>query len=249
MASIRSGRILRFVPPAVLVVEDDALIASSLERALASRGYDARSVGSVTDAIASVEAVRTDLVLLDLGLPDGDGMEVAAHLAMHHPDIPIIVLTARAAEIDVVLGLEAGAVDYIVKPFRLAELFARVHAHLRMRDVLAHGSIDPVTGGVEVGDVTIDRAARRVAVAGSAVALRPKEFDLLERLARDAGNVVTREQLIEDVWDENWWGSTKTLDVHINSIRRKLGERAGTPSRITTIRGIGYRLERSPGPP
>lgn len=248
MAGNRGGRILWSVPPAVLVVEDDALIASSLERALASRGYDVRSVGSVADAIASVESARTDLVLLDLGLPDGDGMDVAAHLTVHHPDVPIIVLTARAGEVDVVLGLEAGAVDYIVKPFRLAELFARVSAHLRMREVLAHGSIGASTSGVSLGDVTIDRAARRVTVAGSDVALRPKEFDLLERLARDAGIVVTREQLIEDIWDENWWGSTKTLDVHINSIRRKLGERAGAPSRITTIRGIGYRMERSSGP-
>jgi DNA-binding response OmpR family regulator len=184
-------------------------------------------------------------VLLDLGLPDGDGTEVAVHLAAHHPAVPVIVLTARAEEVDVVLGLEAGAVDYVVKPFRLAELFARVNAHLRMREALVQGGPD-ASPSVTVGDVVVDRAARRVTVEGRDVALRPKEFDVLERLARDAGTVVSREQLIDDVWDENWWGSTKTLDVHINSIRRKLGEEAGAQSRITTIRGVGYRLERAP---
>jgi DNA-binding response OmpR family regulator len=230
---------------AVLVVEDDALISSSLVRALDSRGYAASAVDSVADAIDvidSVDASPPDLVLLDLGLPDGDGTKVANHVVSTHPSLPVIVLTARDSEVDVVLGLEAGAVDYVVKPFRLAELLARIDAHLRLRDA-AQGRNERQAGQLCVGDLCLDRAGRRVVVGGVDVALRPKEFDVLVRLAVDVGAVVSREQLIDDVWDENWWGSTKTLDVHINSIRRKLGEEAGTTSRITTIRGVGYRLE------
>jgi DNA-binding response OmpR family regulator len=227
---------------AVLVVEDDELIASSLVRALRSKGYDASSTATVSAAIGSIGTDQPDLVLLDLGLPDGDGEEVCRVLVRHHPDVPVIVLTARREEADVVLGLEMGAVDYVVKPFRLAELLARVAAQLRS------AATRSAPGGrrdreLLVGDVAIDRASRRVHVRGDEIALRPKEFDVLERLARDAGTVVTREQLIDDVWDENWWGSTKTLDVHINAVRRKLGEQPGGPSRIATIRGVGYRLD------
>jgi DNA-binding response OmpR family regulator len=232
------------VPSAVLVVEDDALIAASLVRALVANGYTALACDTVRDAIRALDREPPDLVLLDLGLPDGEGSEVALHAARHHPTVPVIVLTARDGEIDVVLGLEAGAVDYVVKPFRLAELLARIASHLRMRDALI-GTADPRGADViAVGGLRIDTAARRVTLDGEEIAMRPKEFDVLALLGRHAGAVVTREQLIEQVWDENWWGSTKTLDVHINSVRRKLGEEAGAPSRIATIRGVGYRLER-----
>ena len=225
----------------VLLVEDDALISSSLSRAVRARGYDVRTAGTVADALAAIADAAPDLVLLDLGLPDGDGEERAHVLAREHPRVPVIVLTARGEEADVVLGLEMGAVDYVVKPFRLAELLARIGSHLRFV-----GAADRPSGGgalTVVGDVTVDRASRRVLVADRELSLRPKEFDVLERLARDAGRVVTREQLIDDVWDENWWGSTKTLDVHIHMVRRKLGEEPGGPSRITTIRGVGYRFD------
>jgi DNA-binding response OmpR family regulator len=230
------------VTAAVLVVEDDELIASSLVRALRSKGYDASSTATVAAAIDSIDTHVPDLVLLDLGLPDGDGEEVCDVLVRQHADVPVIVLTARREEADVVLGLEMGAVDYVVKPFRLAELLARVAAQLRSSAMRA------AVGGrrdreVVIGDVRIDRASRRVHVGAGEVALRPKEFDVLARLALDAGAVVTREQLIDDVWDENWWGSTKTLDVHINALRRKLGEQPGAASRIATIRGVGYRLD------
>jgi len=230
------------VTAAVLVVEDDELIASSLVRALRSKGYDATSTATVAGAIDSIGAHVPDLVLLDLGLPDGDGEDVCEVLVRQHAEVPVIVLTARREEADVVLGLEMGAVDYVVKPFRLAELLARVAAQLRSSASRA------ANGGrrdreVVIGDVRIDRASRRVHVGSDEVALRPKEFDVLARLALDAGVVVTREQLIDDVWDENWWGSTKTLDVHINALRRKLGEQPGGPSRIATIRGVGYRLD------
>jgi DNA-binding response OmpR family regulator len=226
----------------VLVVEDDELIASSLVRALRSKGYEARARPTVAASITAIAEAAPDLVLLDLGLPDGDGEDVCRVLVRQHPGVPVIVLTARREEADVVLGLEMGAVDYVVKPFRLAELLARVAAQLRSAATRA------ANGGrrgreIVVGDVRIDRASRRVHVGDGEVALRPKEFDVLERLARDAGTVVTREQLIDDVWDENWWGSTKTLDVHINAVRRKLGEQPGGSSRIATIRGVGYRLD------
>jgi DNA-binding response OmpR family regulator len=227
----------------VLLVEDDQLIASSLERALGVNGFGVVVCGTVAAAIASIEESAPDLVLLDLGLPDGDGSLVATHVARRRPDVPVIVLTARADELDIVLGLEAGAVDYVVKPFRLAELVARIRSHLRLRDAfvtVTEGAADRLV----VGDLTVDTAARRVHVGDREVALRPKEFEVLALLARCAGAVVTRERLIDEVWDEHWWGSTKTLDVHINAIRRKLGERAGTPSRIATVRSVGYRLER-----
>ena len=227
----------------MLVVEDDHLIGSSLERALTAQGYRVTLTTTIAEAVAAVDRDRADLVLLDLGLPDGDGAAVARHVAHHQPEVPVIVLTARDGEIDVVLGLEAGAVDYIVKPFRLAELLARIGSHLRWRDAVV-GARPDQGHRVQVGDLLIDPRARRVLLAGEEIPLRPKEFDLLERLARDAGAVVTRERLIDDVWDENWWGSTKTLDVHVNSLRRKLGEQAGDRSRITTVRGVGYRLER-----
>lgn len=230
------------MPDSVLLVEDDALIASSLDRALSSRGYLVATCDTVAAAIAAIEHEPPDLVLLDLGLPDGDGSDVAIHVARHHPTVPVIVLTARDSEVDVVLGLEAGAVDYVVKPFRLAELTARIASHLRYR--AAHRQADGATQALVVNGLVVDVAARRVTLDGDEIALRPKEFDVLRMLAESAGTVVTREALIDTVWDENWWGSTKTLDVHINSIRRKLGEAAGQPSRITTIRSVGYRLER-----
>jgi DNA-binding response OmpR family regulator len=227
----------------LLLVEDDGLLASSLARALSANGYGVTVARSVAEALASVDAEVPDLVLLDLGLPDGDGDVVCEHIVRTHPHVPVMVVTARTDEVDVVAGLTRGAVDYVVKPFRLAELLARVRSHLRMSiaavDRSAAGARDVVT----IGDLTIDRAARRVHIGDDELGLRPKEFDVLERLARHPGTVVTREQLIDDVWDENWWGSTKTLDVHINSIRRKLGEQPGERSRIATIRGIGYRLD------
>ncbi|MAT04884.1 MAG: DNA-binding response regulator [Acidimicrobiaceae bacterium] len=225
----------------VLIVEDDELIASSLARALGAQGYETSAVTTVADAEGALAEHPPDLVLLDLGLPDGDGASIARRVARDHAEVPVIVLTARSEEADIVLGLEAGAVDYVVKPFRLAELSARIASHLRWRRALTSGVADDDV--IRLGDLVVDRPARRVSLHGNDVALRPKEFDLLERLALDAGAVVSREQLIDDVWDENWWGSTKTLDVHVNSIRRKLGEGAGEPSRITTIRGVGYRLE------
>ncbi len=216
-----------------------------MSRALAAHGYDVAVAGGVAEARDALRRTPPDVVLLDLGLPDGDGTEICRTVVAEQPLVPVLVLTARSNEVDIVLGLDAGAVDYIIKPFRLAELLARLSSHVRFAS--AARTTDAVaTERMVVGGVTIDPAGRRAWIDGTELLLRPKEFDLLTRLAREPRCVVRREQLIDDVWDECWWGSTKTLDVHINALRRKLGEAPGAPSRITTVRGVGYRLDPEP---
>jgi len=223
----------------ILVVEDDEPIARALAGALESQGYTIARAATGAEALRHVRARPPELVLLDLGLPDIDGVEVCRLLRELDPVLPIVILTARHDEIDVVLGLDAGADDYVTKPFRLAELLARVRAHLRQPR-----SDDPVT--LRVGDVELDRAARRVRVGGTELDLRAKEFDLLAFLMSEAGSAVTRERIMSEVWDEHWFGSTKTLDMHVSSLRRKLAEVAAAtsePGVITTLRGVGYRFE------
>lgn len=215
----------------IWLVEDDPSIGPGLVRTLEAEGHDVEWAASVTEADALVG--DPDLLLLDLGLPDGDGLDVCRRLSERHPQMRTIILTARTGEIDVVLGLDAGAIDYIAKPFSLSELLARIRAQLRDRS----------QDRVAVGDMLIEMGPRRVRLADREVELRPREFDLLARLAADAGSVVHREVLMTDVWDEHWFGDTKTLDVHIAHLRRRLGEAPGQPSRITTVRGVGYRLE------
>lgn len=222
----------------LLIVEDDPGIGANLQRALLDAGYTTDWVGSVAEALA-VDA-SPELVLLDLGLPDGDGLDIARAYSQRWPSVPIIILTARAEEMDVVIGLDAGAADFITKPFRLAELLARVRAQLR------HA---PIPGAARVlvdGNVTVDPVARRVTIDGTEVPMRAKEFDLLVELLRHRGEAITRETLMSTVWDEHWFGSTKTLDVHMSSLRRRLGEGPGQPSRITALRGVGYRWEPAP---
>ncbi|HEY1280318.1 MAG TPA: response regulator transcription factor [Acidimicrobiales bacterium] len=223
--------------PRILVVEDDPGIASGLERALTNAGYAVGRAGTGTEAVKLVESERPppDLVLLDLGLPDADGFDVCRRLVQSQPSLPVIVVTARTDELDVVAGLDAGAVDYVTKPFRLAELLARVRAHLRQSP--------PSTGRLSVADIEVDVAARRVWRGAEELDLRPKEFDLLVLLASNAGKVVTRARLMTDVWDEHWYGSTKTLDVHISAVRRKIAGPGPGAVTIATIRGVGYRLE------
>lgn len=219
----------------LLIIEDDPGIGSSLERALANAGYDCER--AVTAAEARAVTTEPDLVLLDLGLPDGDGIDLAPELLTRWPAVPVLMLTARSEEMDVVIGLDAGAVDYIVKPFRLAELLARIRAQLRAPNHYEEMQV------FADGDVHVEIGSRRVEVAGAEVQLRVKEFDLLVELLSHKGNVVTREDLMSRVWDEHWFGSTKTLDVHIAALRRRLGEDVGAPSRITALRGVGYRWE------
>ena len=219
----------------MLLVEDDDLVLSSLTRALRADGYEVVTATSIGESSRHRDI---DLMICDLSLPDGDGLELVRQWAVDDPLLPIIILTARRDDADIVAGLIEGAVDYVVKPFQLAELLARIHAQLRVRPPRTDSS------RIRVGGITISLGAREVTVGEVSVELRRKEFDLLVRLAASAGTVVSREQLIKDVWRENWWGSTKTLDVHINSLRRKLGEEPGRPSRIVAVRGVGYRLNQ-----
>jgi DNA-binding response OmpR family regulator len=218
----------------LLVVEDDPTIGATLVRALDAHGYavDWAQTGEAALALAD----NADLIVLDLGLPDMDGLEVCRRIRRLDSSVPVVMLTARQSDVDVVIGLDAGAVDYVRKPFALTELLARIRVHLR----LVARTTDPV---VVVGNVRADPASRRVWVADEEVELRAKEFDLLVLLMVDAGRVVTRDRLMSEVWDEHWFGSTKTLDVTMASLRRKLGEAAGEQSRITALRGVGYRFE------
>lgn len=224
----------------LLLVEDDTKIGKGVAQALTNSGYD---VEWVTTGEAAVDAAIDDppaLILLDLGLPDTDGIDVCGRLRAALPAATIVMLTARTDEIDVVVGLDAGADDYVGKPFRLSELLARVRAHLRR----PHAQGDQER--LEVGSLVVDMAGRRALCAGLEVDLRPKEFDLLALLAANAGRALTRERIMEDVWDEHWFGSTKTLDMHISALRRKLGD-GDEGIVITTLRGVGYRLERPEG--
>ncbi|MFK8905584.1 response regulator transcription factor [Streptomyces sp. YS-3] len=228
----------------VLVVEDDATIGRHLDTGL--RGNNYLPTWSRTGAGALTEAERApyEAVLLDLGLPDMDGLDVARRLRARFPGLLIVILTARTDDIDVIAGLDAGADDYLVKPFSLTVLLARLRAHLR-RHTLASPEEEPI----RLGDLLIDTAARRCTLHGREVSLRAKEFELLATLARRAGSAVSRETLMAEVWDENWFGPTKTLDVTMATLRRRLSEaadRSPSPSLlplITTLRGHGYRLE------
>jgi DNA-binding response OmpR family regulator len=221
--------------PRILLVEDDAAIASGLVRVLESQGYDVAHLARGGRAVAAATP-PVELVILDLGLPDVDGLDVCRRLRAGRPDLGVLILTARDQELDVVAGLDAGADDYLVKPFRLSELLARVRAHLRRAAGLAEADAAPI----EARDVRIDPAARRAWRDGTELALRPKEFDLLALLVREAGRVVTRERIMREVWDTEWLGSTKTLDTHVLGLRAKVG-----PEAITTLRGVGYRFEAS----
>lgn len=229
--------------PALLLVEDDHTIGSVLDSRLRSEGHEVTWVRDAGGALAvSHGSGPVDLVLLDLGLPDLDGTDVCRAIRLDRPEAVIVVVTARDEEMDVVEGLEAGADDYLTKPLRFTELAARVHAHLRRAD-----AFDGAGERLGVGDLTIDPAGRRALLAGHELGLRAKEFDLLARLAAEPGVVVRRETLMSDVWDEHWSGSTKTLDVHIAALRRKLARPSAGAVTISTVRGHGYRLERDQG--
>ena len=223
----------------VLLVEDDPVIGSELVTALTGYGFSTVWASDGQQALnAATTPVVADLVLLDLGLPDIEGIPLCRRLRSAMPKTVIVVLTARTAELDVVLALEAGADDYLTKPFRLAELMARLRAHLRRRPTPPELSTELV-----IGSVRLDAVTRRAYVSGTELELRPKEFDLLAVLMASAGQAVSRERLMDEVWDENWFGSTKTLDVHVSGLRRKLSERGDRPDRITTLRRFGYRYE------
>jgi DNA-binding response OmpR family regulator len=223
--------------PGILLVEDDDAIASGLVRVLDSQGYTVRRLAAGRPAL-SAAGEDVGLVILDLGLPDMDGIDVCRKLRTARPDLAILILSARDQELDVVAGLDAGADDYLVKPFRLSELLARVRAHMRRA---ASGEVEPAAP-LQAGGVTVDRAARRAWRGDEELSLRPKEFDLLALLVAEAGRAVTRERIMREVWDTDWLGSTKTLDTHVLSLRTKLAT-----DNITTLRGVGYRFESDDG--
>jgi len=230
-----SGRCVREpVVVRLLLVEDDPTISDPLLEGLRREGFE---VELAPTGAAALAAGPVDLVLLDLGLPDLEGRVVCQELRASS-NVPIIVVTARSDEIDRVVLLELGADDYVVKPFGFRELVARIRAVLRRVGQADSASSDAET--VEVGSLIVDRRRHEVTFGGATVALTPKEYDLLVCLALDAGAVKTREQLMREVWDEHWWGSTKTLDVHVASLRRKL-----SPDVIETVRSVGYRYRSS----
>ena len=228
--------------PRVLVVEDEEDIAFPLVRTLEREGYDVSWVEDGSTALGHLRDHQTDVVILDLGLPDMDGLEVCRKAREAGYDAAIMIVTARAGELDRVVGLDYGADDYLAKPFGLAELQARVRALLR-RTSTANGPAD--VGSVEDADphqLRIDVGARRVYVGPDEVALTGKEFEVLNILAANRDKVVSRDRLMADVWDENWYGSTKTLDVTIGRLRQKL-ESVGVTERVVAVRGVGFRLE------
>lgn len=220
----------------IWVVEDDPSIGNGLLRAL---GDDFDVVLAASLEAANQLTGQPDVVLLDLNLPDGDGLDWCRDVLSEHPTVRVIMLSARDTEMDKVAGLDAGAIDYLAKPFGLAELLARVRAQLRHRHTpQPHNAVV-----VDAGDIRIDLRARRVWVNTAEVALRAREFDLLARLAHSLGEVVTRDDLMADVWGVHWDASSKTLDVHMAALRRRLGETSADNSRIATVRHVGYRLD------
>lgn len=212
----------------VLVVEDDPALAVPVREGLERHGFEVEIVAFATQAAETARAFDPDAVLLDLGLPDGDGLEVLREIR-RFSDVPVIIATARGDETDRIVGLELGSDDYVVKPYSVRELAARIRAISRRRRV------DPPS---ETGRITVDRGRREVVIDGAKVELTAKEFDLLAVLAEQPGRAVPRQELFSRVWDPVWVGSGKTLDVHVGSLRRKLGD----PDLIETVRGVGYRL-------
>jgi two-component system, OmpR family, response regulator RegX3 len=222
----------------LLLVEDDRAIAESLVSGLRADGHEVAHVATGTDALA---ATGYDLVLLDLGLPDIDGRDVCRQLRQRGA-VPIIMLTARGDEFDRVLGLELGADDYVTKPFSRRELSARIRAVGR-RAQAAPTPPDTDDGDVlVVGALQIDRRSRRAHLDGDELVLTAKEFDVLAYLASEPGTVVSRTEILERVWDVNWYGPTKTVDAHVAALRRKLGDHRW----IEAVRGVGFRLEAPP---
>lgn len=216
----------------ILLVEDDDSIAEPLRAGLLRAGYTVTRVATGADALAQEDP---EFILLDLGLPDADGADICRELRTRS-DVPIIVITARADEIDRVVLLELGADDYVVKPFGFKELQARIRAVQRRAQPR---TADPGSGTpLHVGDLEIDRRTRRVTLGAEELQLTPKEFDLLAHLATDPGAVFSRQDILETVWDTHWYGPTKTLDVHVAALRKKLGD----PAWIETVRGVGFRL-------
>ncbi|HEX2737424.1 MAG TPA: response regulator transcription factor [Acidimicrobiia bacterium] len=232
-------------PPVILVVDDEQSYRDALSVALRQEGFAVEVAADGIEAIERFDASHPALVLLDVMLPRLSGIDVCREIRSRSR-VPIIMVTARSAEIDAVVGLEVGADDYVSKPFRLRELVARIRAALR-RSPLADQSDAAVVDTLEVGDVRLDAGRHEVLVRDELVALPLKEFELLELLLVNAGRVLTRDVLIDRVWGPNYFGDTKTLDVHVKRLRAKVEDDPARPTRIITVRGVGYRYEKPRG--
>jgi two-component system, OmpR family, response regulator RegX3 len=231
----------------ILVVEDEDSISEPFAEALRRAGFEPLVTRTAAGALELAAEADPDLVMLDLSLPDGDGRDVCRELR-RRSDVPIVMLTARGTEMDRIVGLELGADDYVVKPFSAREVISRIRAVLRRS-----GSRDGAGDGAEqkpirIDELELDPAARTARLAGAELDLSRKEFDLLAELMRNAGRVVTREDLMAKVWDVNWFGSTKTLDVHVSGLRKKLGDDSSDPRYLHTVRGVGFRFAGSVEP-
>jgi two-component system, OmpR family, response regulator RegX3 len=221
--------------PRVLLVEDETAISEPLAEHLEREGFAPEVAGTIEEAAGAMLRTQPDVILLDVMLPDGDGRDFCREIRKSS-DVPIILLTARGEEIDRIVGLELGADDYVVKPFSAGELVARIRAIMRRGHVTAR------KGPIEVGDLTLDPTSRIVTKGGRRIELAAREFDLLHMLMVKTGDVVTREEIMDEVWDPHWFGSTKTLDVHISWLRKKLDDGVRPPGYITTVRGVGFRF-------
>jgi DNA-binding response OmpR family regulator len=223
------------VKPRILVVEDEPAISEPLAESLDREGFEPEVAGTLETAREALERQTPDLILLDVMLPDGDGRDLAREIR-RGSDVPIIMLTARGEEIDRVVGLELGADDYVVKPFSMRELTARIRAIMR------RGRGTERRGPIEIGTIQLDPGSRTVTKSGEPIELAAQEFDLLHMLMSNAGDVLKREQIMDEVWDPHWFGPTKTLDVHVSWLRKKIEDDPSHPRYITTIRGVGFRF-------
>jgi two-component system, OmpR family, response regulator RegX3 len=230
--------------PLILVVDDEQSYRDALRVALEREGFRVETAADGVEAIERFDTCRPQLVLLDVMLPRISGVDVCRELRTRS-QVPIIMVTARNAEIDAVVGLEVGADDYVTKPFRLRELVARVRAALRRGRADEGGAVAQHGEVIEIGDVRLDAGRHEVRVHGEQVPLPLKEFELLELLLANAGRVLTRDVLIDRVWGPNYYGDTKTLDVHVKRLRAKVEDDPGRPERIVTVRGVGYRYEKA----
>jgi DNA-binding response OmpR family regulator len=225
----------------ILVVEDDANLLETLKYNLRKEGYEVTVASDGEQAVAAARRERPDLIVLDVMLPKMNGFEVC-RILRREMTAPILMLTAKAEETDKIVGLEIGADDYMTKPFSLRELLARIRAVLR-RTKMAETPPPAGASPIKTGDLEVDTARHRASLAGTALELSPKEFDLLAFLARNKGLVLSREHLLEKVWGYDFTGGTRTVDVHIRWLRRKIEADPARPGRIVTVRGAGYKLE------
>ena len=226
----------------VLVVEDDRTLRETLRYNLVAEGFEVRVASDGGEGLVAAREDPPDVIVLDLMLPGLSGVEVCKALRRDGSIVPVIMLTARDAEIDRVGGLESGADDYMTKPFSMRELIARVGAQIRRMDMLK--SVSQITNDqvLDLGDLVINRSSRTVTFNGTALDLRPREFDLLAHLAANPGRVYTRDQLLQDVWGFEYSGDTRTVDVHVRWIRLKIEKNPAKPTLLGTVRGVGYRI-------